>query len=84
MHTMIIYDNEGYIISQMQGSDLRTPVGVPYLLVEIPQGKYVASIDVSVTPNVPIYADIPKTEAQLLQAQIDDLNMAMAAMMGGV
>jgi len=83
MITQIIYDNTGFIISQMQGSDLHTPVGVPYLEVEIPEGKYLTGVDVTVTPNVAIFADLPKSETQLLQAQVNDLNMAMAALMGG-
>lgn len=34
---------------------------------EIPEGKQLVRIDVSVTPNEPVYEDIPKTEIQALQ-----------------
>lgn len=70
MKTLIIYDNTGYIYLQMTGS-YRTPQGgIDYLEVEIPEGKIIKSVDTSATPNVPIFADIPKTEMQLLQEQL--------------
>lgn len=77
MQTLIIYDNEGFIISQMQGSSLREPVGIPHLWVEIPQGKSLASIDVLVMPNVPIFEELPKTETQLLQEKLDLMQAAI-------
>lgn len=81
MNTLIIYDNTGYIIFQGQGA-LREPVGIPFMWVEIPQGKHIESIDVSVTPNVPVFSDLPKTEVQLLKEQVDSLNIAMAQILG--
>jgi len=36
--TLIIYDAEGYIISQM-GGNVREPVGIPFMWVETPKGK---------------------------------------------
>lgn len=68
MLTLIIYDTTGFIINQMQGSSLREPIGIPFLNVEIPEGKYIIGVDVTVTPNIPIYTDIPKTEMEILQA----------------
>jgi hypothetical protein len=75
MNTIIIYDSLGYIIIQGQGS-IREPVGIPFIWVEIPQGKRIKltngiGVDVTVTPNVAILEDIPKTEIELLQEQID-------------
>jgi hypothetical protein len=59
---LIIYDNEGYVISQATG-DVRTPVGVPYMLVEVPTKKYIERIDVIDPLNhVPVFADIAKSE----------------------
>lgn len=82
MNTLIIYDLTGYIISQMSGS-VREPVGIPFLWVEIPQGKRIVSIDVSGETHTPVFEDLPKSEVQLLQEQVNDLNVAMAALMGG-
>ena len=65
---LVIYDLEGTIISQSgeaMGFVLphSYPVGIPYL--EIPFGtmnlKQVVSIDVSVTPNIPVTIDIDVT-----------------------
>jgi hypothetical protein len=75
MITRVIYDTTGLIISQMQGSDLPVITGVPYLEVEIPDGKYIVSINMSVTPNIPIYEDLPKSD---LQKQVDDLTLQVA------
>lgn len=36
--TLIIYDAEGYIVSQMDGN-VREPVGIPFMWVETPKGK---------------------------------------------
>lgn len=33
MQTSVIYDNTGFILSQVQGSNLREPVGVPFLIL---------------------------------------------------
>ena len=68
MSNLVIYDNTGFIISQMQGSSLWEPVGVPFLILnETPAGKYLTRIDVSKTPHVPIYEDMPNPNAPLEQ-----------------
>ncbi|PYG86749.1 hypothetical protein LY28_02775 [Ruminiclostridium sufflavum DSM 19573] len=73
MTTRIIYDTTGQIINQMQGSDLYTPEGIPCLDVDIPEGRYVTGIDVSVTPNAAIFEDLPKSKTDLLQERIINL-----------
>lgn len=77
MKTMIIYDTTGYIIKQVTGSpeSYYIPVGIPYLELdeETYKGKIIDKIDVSVMPNVPIFLDLPKTETQILQEKIADL-----------
>ena len=78
MITRIIYDTTGQIISQMQGSDLYTPVGIPYLDIEISEGKYVTGIDISVTPNVAVFEDLPKSEVQKLQEENTQIKLALA------
>ncbi|EMS70277.1 hypothetical protein [Ruminiclostridium cellobioparum] len=73
MQTLVIYDETGFIISQMQGSDLRESIGVPYIFIEIPQNKILKSIDVSKTEHKPVFEDLPKPETQKLQELIDQL-----------
>ena len=75
MNTLIIYDNLGYIISQMSGIEREPQGGVQFLWVVIPIGKQIKStngigIDVSVTPNVAILEDIPKTELEIVKEQV--------------
>lgn len=81
MKTLIIYDATGFIIFQASGG-VREPVGIPFLWVEVPEGKYISGVDVTVTPNVAKLEDLPKTQAQIQQAQIDMLTVAVAEIMG--
>ena len=79
--TRIIYDTTGHILDQRQGSDLYTPVGVPYLDLEIPAGKQLERLDVSVPPNVLVYVDLPKTEVQIMQERLTATESALLALM---
>lgn len=86
MKTLIIYDNEGYIIQQITGT-YRKPVGLPFIEVEIPINKYAEKIDMST--NTVVYKDLPKTEFELQKLEIEklkkdiaDLTMELAA--GGI
>lgn len=79
MQTLIIYDNDGYIIQNITGS-YRVPAGIPYLEISIPEGKRLKNgigVDVSVTPNQAILEDVPPTETQLLQQKIDTMQAAL-------
>lgn len=62
MNHIIIYDKEGVIITQYSSTDIRIPVGVPYIILEDREINYdsdtykpIIGVDVSVEPNVPIY-----------------------------
>lgn len=93
MKTLIIYDNEGYIISQMSGS-VREPIGIPFLWVEIPQGKRIVEIDVTEIENpTAVFEDTPLTEVDMLKQEnlnltetiIDlDYRLSILEMNGGV
>ncbi len=76
MQILVIYDHAGYIIYQAQGN-LREPVGVPFMWVDVPRGKYIERVDVSATEHTPVFADLPKTETQLLQNKIDLMQQAI-------
>jgi hypothetical protein len=75
MKTLIIYDTAGNLIKVVTGT-YNVPVGIPYLEVEVPTGKQLKGVDTSVTPNVPIYEDIPKTDIEILQETVDALVLA--------
>lgn len=90
--TLIIYDSSGYIISETSSTEaLREPVGVPFLLVEIPKGKRVKrvdgiGVDVTVTPHQVILEDIPPTETERLNDKLDNaiLELTTLISMGGM
>lgn len=79
MKTLIIYDNEGYILDIRSGEPApREPIGVPFLWVDIPQGKQLKitdgfGVDVSVTPHQVVLEDIPPTEIEQLKQTVADL-----------
>ena len=76
MQTLIIYDETGYIISQMSG-DVREPVGIPFMWVEIPDGKTLKSIDTSKNPHEPIFEDKVPTDIELIKQDIQTINDKM-------
>ena len=84
MKHLIIYDNEGFILSMMaERPSLREPIGVPFLWAEIPQGKQIQftdgiGVNVSTTPHELILEDAPASETQLLEAKIAEQQLAMA------
>lgn len=82
MKTLIIYDDSGYVLSNITGS-YRVPTGVPFLEVEIPQGKQIKytngiGVDVSVTPHEVILEDIPPSEMELLKTENQQIKQSMA------
>ena len=77
MNMLVIYDQEGHIISQMSGS-VREPVGIPFLWVDVPKGKYIERIDV-LGKHAPVFADLQKTEIELLREEVDGLKATVEA-----
>lgn len=83
MYTLIIYDETGYVLSIRSGEPApKEPIGVPFLWVEIPEGKQIKitdgiGVDVSVTPHQAILEDIPPTEVDTLKQQVTELQDAL-------
>lgn len=76
---LVIYDLEGQIILIQSGyPSPRVPVGVPSLIVEIPQGKYAVRVDVSQEVHEVVFEDLPKNETQMLQEENINLKLAIA------
>ena len=84
MDTLFIFDDSGFIYYQASGS-VREPEGMTgnKKMVSVPQGKKVDYFDMSGAEPEPVFEDLPKTEVQLLQEQVNNLNIAMAAVIGG-
>lgn len=78
MNTLVIYDSSGHILSQMRG-DIREPQGIPFMWVEIPQGRHLVSIDTTKNPHVPVFEDIAPTEIEILHRQVQDLQSELLA-----
>lgn len=70
MKTLIIYDNDGIIISQQYG-DYKIPKGIPYVEVEIPTGKYAVSVNAE--NKEVVYKEIEKSEIEVIQGKISIL-----------
>lgn len=68
MKTLIIYDNTGRIYLQISENYAVPQGGVQFIEAEVPDGKYVASVNVAT--KEPILADLPKTELELAKEQI--------------
>lgn len=85
MEYLVIYDNTGFIISQMAGS-VREPVGIPFMWVEIPKGKKLVGIDTSNNPHEPIFEEYPKSEVEILKGQVamqEQAILELSMMIGG-
>lgn len=83
MQTLIVYDETGYVLLERRGEPApKEPKGVPFMWVEIPEGKRLkltdgVGIDVTVTPHQPILEDLPKTEVDVLKQQVNELQDAL-------
>ena len=86
MRYLIIYDNAGHIFSQMAG-DVREPVGIPFLWIEIPAGKRIVGIDTSGEKHEPVFEDLPKSEIDILKEQVtiqEQAILELSMMIGGM
>lgn len=81
MKTLIIYDNIGQIFIQMSGSYIVPNGGIQYLEVDstIHENKIIKGVNVA-TKEL-ILEDIPKTENEVLQDKINQLENDMADLM---
>lgn len=78
----VIYDKTGYIY--LAGEGFPEPQGIPFLNVEIPEGKLLKSIDVSSEPHKPVFEDIPKSEMEILKEKVAQLEANDEALLSGI
>lgn len=76
MKTIIIYDNTGFILMTQAGTYRVPEGGIQYLEVEIPEGK--RPVSVNVKTKEPVLEDLPKSETELLQEKIAQLENDLA------
>ncbi|HHY26615.1 MAG TPA: hypothetical protein GX523_07680 [Desulfitobacterium dehalogenans] len=79
--TLIIYDNQGQIFSQVTGNYLVPQGGVQFMEIEVPAGKIVSGVNVSVTPHQAILEDIPPSEIEKLRLEMAQANTELFEMM---
>ncbi|MBN7575400.1 hypothetical protein C1H57_08270 [Clostridium sp. 2-1] len=77
MNTLIIYDITGTILSSPITGGYIKPTGeLHYLELEIPEGKIIKSINTET--KEPVLEDIPKSDIEKLQEQVNNLAQANA------
>lgn len=79
---LVVYDKKGTIY--YAGIGYPQPEGIPFLNVEVPEGHYLDSIDVSQEPNKPVFKEYPKSEMDILKEKVDALEKQNAALIEGV
>jgi hypothetical protein len=76
MKTLVIYNkiNGNLLVTQSINTEIDIENNTfTNLTMEIPEGKILKSIDVSTTPNIGIFEDIPPSDIDSLKQQIADL-----------
>lgn len=79
MKTLIIYNktNGNILFTQSINEDIENDV-FTNICTEVPEGQILKGIDMSVSPNIATFEDIPKTEIELLKEQVGSLIQANA------
>lgn len=66
----VIYDSKGTIF--MQGSGFSKPEGeLSYTEVSVPDNQYLVKMDTSKEPAVPVFAEYPKSEMQIMRETLE-------------
>lgn len=78
---LVVYDKKGTVY--FAGTGFPEPEGIPFLNIEIPEGKTFVGVNVDVEPNQSIFEDIPKTEMQLLMERVEQLEAQNQAIIDG-
>ena len=79
MATLIIYDSTGTIYYQASGA-VTEPTGIPFLWVDVPEGKYIKSVDISGATPTAVLEDIPKSDIDI---KIQEIYVALAELAEG-
>ena len=67
MKTLVIYDLEGTVIKTIYGG-YKVPVGIPFLEVDVPEGKMIKSVNVEGEEHFAVFEKLPSpTINQLIE-----------------
>jgi len=87
MKTLVIYDGLGVIFSSpITGGYIKPEGTLNFLEIEIPTDKILIRVNTKVTPNVPIFEDIPLSETEILREKVAEQEAALielATIIGG-
>lgn len=78
---LIIYDNTGFIYNITYGTDKTELPILSSMIIDVPDGKNINSIDVSQETPTPIYDDIPSTEMADIKNSVDRMNSRIDSIM---
>jgi len=85
--TLIIYDDNGRIFTQITGSYIK-PAGLQHIEIEVPNGKFIECVDVSATPHQVILKNVPPSEIEILRVEMArnnaDIFETMLMLTGGM
>ena len=70
MEMIVIYDETGRIF-YCAGGNVETPQGLPFIKVEVPDGKRLISVDVSGEIPTPVFEDLPQSEVDILKNKLE-------------
>lgn len=81
---LVIYGkSDGYIY--MMGHGYPTPIGgLDCIETEIPEGQMLEKIDVSGETPTPVFKDYPKSDVELLQERVKELEDQNKAFVSGI
>lgn len=68
---LIIYDKTGEVY--FAGTGKKEPEELEHITAEVPSGTYFAGMDTSGDTLTPIFKNIPKTDIEILQEQVQQL-----------
>lgn len=75
IRTIIVYDKEGTIISCFNADSVEPPVGVPYIITEIPAGATVVKVDIKTMQPIYQMNDEAISELDKMNAKMDYIAM---------
>lgn len=75
IRTIIVYDKEGTIISCFNADSVEPPVGVPYIITEIPAGATVVKVDPKTMQPIYQMNDEAISELDKMNAKMDYIAM---------
>lgn len=82
MMRMFVVNAQGFTIDVALLGSVRSQEDIQVVWTDVPEGKSINQFDMTGEEPMPVFQDAPKTELELTNQRIADLEIAMAAVMG--